>query len=167
MNIERGFTLLEFLLVIVITSILAAVGASLLAGVVKSYQLGQERATLANQASVIFAKLGVDLTLATHIDNTQNVVGTQSGLSFHERGKELIHYTQSGTLLMREIDGETNYQLGEKLQATTGFRVNYFGDEGTNNVSNASQVRFVEVTVNLMKPGTSSPEAFTRIFAIG
>jgi len=152
---QDGFTLIEIIIVIIITSILVASSSNLLAEGFRSFITTRELLVENKQTM---------LTLETLVRDLQNIrsprdisSANSSQITFNDTTGNTITYTQSGNILSRTEVNETQNDTQTVAENLT-FSLEYDASNGTNitdtdtNSANIPNIRYI--TVNL---GSDSP----------
>lgn len=109
---SRGFSIIELIMVIVITSIIASVGGFVIFQGVKSYTTAEAATPIANKGSAALSQLTIDLNNAVSFTS----VGTQ-GMTFTNTSGETIVYAYSANTLTRQVNGGTARTVTDQLTA--------------------------------------------------
>jgi prepilin-type N-terminal cleavage/methylation domain-containing protein len=140
MEANKGFTLIELIMVVVITAIIAAISGMVLVNGVRSYGVGEAVTPLANKGSAALTQMTVDLNAAVQFTtvNLQDLV-------FVDINGDTITYDYTGNTLTRKLNSGAAYVVTDQL---TGFSLNFYTSAyGT--TSTPSAVRIVTIQMTL------------------
>jgi prepilin-type N-terminal cleavage/methylation domain-containing protein len=128
-----GFSLVELIVVIVLTGILAALGAQMLGKTVESFAFSRDVTKGDWQARVALERLTRDLRMAQAVTNLTIVPAT--AITFSDTDSNNVNYSLSGSQLMRNTqvlaDDISNLQFtylrsdGNTVETTTSSLVYY------------------------------------------
>lgn len=127
MREQKGFTLIETVMAIVIVSILATLGAPLLAVGIEAMTLQMDRANLLESGMMVTARLSRELRRCR--DEKSLKQATANTLEFFDRDGLLIRYRFAGGLLLRREGTNPERVLSSDLQdGASAF--SYFDGKG-------------------------------------
>lgn len=110
MRPERGFTLLELVLAIVIIGIIAALGGVLLNRTFDSYTITRDAAALGWPGRVAIERMAREIRAMRSQTSTDIPLWTTTSLEFYDTEGNRVRYYQLGTQLVRSTDGGTTYE---------------------------------------------------------
>lgn len=119
---NRGFTLIELIIVIVITAIIASTGIPVLISLARSMQYTIQRKDLSESADVCLRRM--DREIRRLRDITSVLTANSTIYSFIDIDNNTITYSLSGTTLQRTFNGTPNI-LADNV---TGLTFTYYDD---------------------------------------
>lgn len=135
MNIkERGFTLVEMLVVIVVLGIMVSIGSVLMMEGFNSYFKAKDYSTSDWQARVAMARMTRELRSATSGGLT---ISPANEITFIDTNNNSIRYYRSGNILMRNTQ-----PLADGI---SGLSFSYLQNNGRTNAANAATVYYITV----------------------
>jgi prepilin-type N-terminal cleavage/methylation domain-containing protein len=138
-----GFSLVELILVVVLTAILAAVGSQMLGKSLRSFVFGKEVIKGDSQARVALERLTRDLRMVSAPANL--VIVPATAITFSDTEGNTVNYSLAGGKLMRNAqvlaDDVNNLQFA------------YLRSDGNTVAATAAQVYFITASV-AVKRGT-------------
>jgi prepilin-type N-terminal cleavage/methylation domain-containing protein len=140
MKINKGFTLIELIMVIVITAIIAAIAGSALYQGFKSYITAEAITPLTNKGSAALSQLNVDLSNAVSF----TTIGAQS-LVFVNTSGETITYAYSSNTLTRQVNAGSANTVTDQL---TSLTFTYY-TSGLATTATPSAVRLVVIQMTI------------------
>ncbi len=128
---EKGFTLVEMIMVIVIIAIIAGIAAPLLAVSVQAIGHRISRVDIEESSMIALSRMSREIRRLR--DDTSVVIASNSQLEFFDKDNSRIRYLQSGNTLMRgfyypSTPSWVNLGLADNVQT---LRFDYYDDEGT------------------------------------
>lgn len=145
MKISRGFTLIELVLVIVITSIIAGISGTVLYIGFKSYFVAQELNPMSSKAEIAIRYLSNELKSAYDFTS----INTTS-MSFLKVDGTSVTYSLSGSVLSRSENGGASYPLTNQV---SGLVFSYYD---TSMAVTSSLTAVGAVTIQLTLQGSGS-----------
>ena len=146
-NHNRGFTLIEMVMVIVLAGIIAALGSKMLVAGFSSYQASRDLIQAQWQGTIAMERLSRDLRTirsATAVDLT---LTPATQITFTDTNAIVISYTLSGTTLMRN---------GQPLaDGVTSLGFSYIASDGKTTAATAAQTHYVVVDIAVSILGSS------------
>lgn len=103
MKSEKGFTLVELVLVIALLVISVGVSSDIIVSLIRSYSKTQIINEVEQSANFVLLKIEQELRDATSV-----TVPNSSTLVFSNRDGNTITYTLSGDILLRDVDGDSH-----------------------------------------------------------
>lgn len=142
--LKKGFTLIELIFVIVILSIIAAIGSRVMGSAFNSYKDNQGIVSADEQGRLALEKMIRDIHGIN--SNTSITTFTASALTFTNVSGASVAYTLSGTNLQR--NGVT---LASGVNSLT---FGYYGTTGAVTAV-ASSIAYIDVTLNITQNGVN------------
>ena len=140
---QYGFTIIEMIIVITITSILASIGAMIFSNAMNSYFTAQRLNGLSIEAEQAMQLVSRELRSAQSISDAKT-----NTITFNNNNASSINYNLSATNLRRSLDGGTNYNITTHL---TSFTILYFDnnlDQIATPVIDLGSVKLITVQAN-------------------
>lgn len=132
-----GFSLVELVLVVVLTGILAAVGSQMLGKSLQSFVFGKEVAKGDSQARVALERLTRDLRMVRAPANL--VIVPASAITFSDTEGNNVNYSLAGGRLMR------NAQV--LADDVSNLQFTYLRSDGNTVAATAAEVYFITASV--------------------
>jgi len=140
-----GFTLVELLIVIVITGILAALGSKMLASGFTAYVTARDLGKSDWQGMIAIERLSRELRTIRSATSSDLTISPTSQITFVDNEANNISYTLSGTTLMRNseplADGISNLSFS------------YIASDGKTTAASADQVAYISANVTVLRSG--------------
>jgi Tfp pilus assembly protein PilE len=150
LKISSGFTLVEAVIVLLLTGILAGVGATLVSTGFKSYLQGQEVTDVSAHGRLALARMTRDLR---DVRPAAIQTATATNLVFTDRDGNTITYSRSGTLLLRRTGSGTARTLAEFLDnSANGLKFSYWMTDGKTAAVSTTTIRYITISVLLNFP---------------
>lgn len=145
-----GFTLIEMIMVIVITAILASVGIPLLVNLTNSFQFSIARKNLSESAEVALRRMDREIRRLRNIASISTA--TSSTYAFTDIDNNSIQYARSGSTLQRTLNGTVD-TLADNV---TSLTFTYYDDSeniiATPTVSpNPTDIRLVQIDITFIR----------------
>jgi len=141
-----GFTLVELLIVIVITGILAALGSKMLASGFTAYVTARDLGKADWQGLIAIERLSRELRTIRSATSSDLTISPTSQITFVDNDANNISYTLSGTTLMRNseplADGISNLSFS------------YIANDGKTTAASADQVAYISANVTVLRSGS-------------
>ena len=144
---SRGFTLIEMIMVIVITGLIASLGGMLLHHGVRAYVLSGELTESDWQGRLALERLLRDLRRLRSASPADLTMTPSDRISFVDESGQSISYTLSGGTLMRN-----GKPLADGI-STLAF--SYLRDDGKNTAASASEVFYISASFTLNQGGSN------------
>ncbi|AHE68387.1 competence type IV pilus minor pilin ComGF [Legionella oakridgensis] len=142
MNVGKGFTLIEILLVIVLISIVAGIAGMILREGFRSYSAGKPIIAVAGKANIAADNLMREIQSAESLE-----VVSGSGLTFINQQGQTIVVDLNGTTLRRNVNGGGAQPLCTNVSSASFAYFNSgFASTGT-----ASAVRFLTLSMTVIE----------------
>lgn len=141
MKSTKGFTLIELIMVIVLTSIVASMIGLLLKEAAISYMNGKPLITVAVKGNIGIDNLLRELKAARNI----TAVGTNN-ISFVNQNNQSVVITLSGTTVLRNVASLGAQTL---IPNVTSIKFTYYDSTLNSTTATPANVRFVTVDVTL------------------
>lgn len=157
---EKGFTLIEIIVALVLMAIIAAVVSMGFLQVVKGYVFAKANADTVEKGQMAITRIIKEL------GNCTITSGTASSVTFTRKSDSTTHtvtWTNGATVLL--LDGVT---LTDKVYQVNGFAILYINKDGSSSTTPSSSTVQVQITLQLTAAGntlTSSP--FTNRVYVG
>lgn len=137
---RHAFTLIEMIMVIVITAILASVGVPLLFNLANSFQFSIGRKNLSESAEVSLRRMGREIVRLKGI--TSISTATSSVYAFTDIDNNSIQYDRSGSTLQRTLNGTTD-TLADNVSSLT---FTYY-DDNENTTTTLADIRLIQIDI--------------------
>jgi len=143
----RGFTLIEMVLVIILTAIIAALGSKMLAAVFNSYQTSRDLIQAQWQGTIAMERLSRDLRTIRSATAADLTLAPSTQITFTDTNANVISFTLSGTTLMRN---------GQPLaDGINSLSFSYIASDGKTTAATAAQTHYVVVDIAVSILGSS------------
>ncbi|OGT08953.1 MAG: hypothetical protein A2V89_01585 [Gammaproteobacteria bacterium RBG_16_37_9] len=142
-NKNRGFTLIEMVIVIIVTLIVVPIAATILSQEFQIYYIGQNLTNADWQGRIALDRITRDIRAATNI-TTANA----NSITFTNTSEEVITYNLGGTNNTQLIysSATSTQPLANNVQGLTFV---YYGFDGvTQAVGNS--IRYITITLNIV-----------------
>jgi prepilin-type N-terminal cleavage/methylation domain-containing protein len=116
---ERGFTLVEAVIVIVLVGIMAALGGLMLTTAFRSYLLGRDISVADAHGRVAVERMVRELAAARSATAGDLNIGVANEIAFTDTGGTVIHYARAGNQLTRDENGGPARLLADNVTALT------------------------------------------------
>lgn len=143
-----GFTLVEMVMVIVITGLVASLGGLLLHHGVRAYFLSREQAEIDWQGRLALERMLRDLRRLRSTTPADLVMNPSNRVTFVDVDNQTISYVLSGGTLLRN-----GKPLADGVSALDFL---YLKSDGRSVAGNASQVFYISASFTLTQGGSSS-----------
>jgi len=145
-NRYHGFTLIEMVMVIVLTGIIAALGSKMLVAGFTSYQTSRDLIQAQWQGTIALERLSRDLRTIRSATIADLTLTPATQITFTDTNANVISYTLSGTTLMRN---------GQPLaDGITSLAFSYIASDGKTTAATAAQTHYVVVDIAVSTPGS-------------
>jgi prepilin-type N-terminal cleavage/methylation domain-containing protein len=142
---QKGFTLIEILIVIVVMSILFGIGAKMISTTIYSWNIITLRKDMLLSSRMGMNRMVREIRLA---DTSKiNIIYNPTDFQFTDIYNKFIRFRLDGTTLRRN-----SHILVDNLQNGNGLQFTYLDSNG-NQAATASQIRRVRIRLNLQKGG--------------
>ena len=146
---QRGFTLVELVIVIMITGILVVIGSRILTAGYNSYLASRYLIAADAQARVALERIQRDVrAIRSPSDIT---TASSSQLVFVNTSGNTITYSLSGTSLKRQTNANTSQILADGIQSLT---LSYFDLNGAATAILAN-IRYITISLNVVLNNTN------------
>ena|GEM_PF-416928 len=146
---ERGFTLIELVMVIVITSIIASIAAMIILEGVKSYQKEASYSDIHNQGRLAIERMAREIRLIRSATATDITTMTATNIVFNDVNGTNIQFSFAGNTISRS--GNT---LANNVQS---LAFSYYQQDGTTVAGSAAQVWYVQISLTTVNAGETLP----------
>ena len=147
---ERGFTLIELIMVIVITSIIASIAAMLILQGVKSYQKEVSYSDIHNQGRLAIERMAREIRMIRSATAADISTMTATDLQFNDvNGNTNILFQRSGASAPYSVvrNGQV---LANNIQSIS---FSYYQQDGTTVAGAAAQVWFIQIDLTTVNAG--------------
>lgn len=142
----KGFTLIELIIVVMITGIIAAGSSRLLLQGFRGYFTGRNIVNASEQGSVALERMTREMRGVASPGSIS--VATTSQFTFTDINGNTISYYVSGTQLMRSFNAVA-YPLADNIG---GLTLTYYNSAGTSITTPISNIRYIAITLNISFP---------------
>lgn len=158
-NRQRGFTLLEMVLVVMLLSILAGVASHMLSGGFNAYLLGKDAVDTNWQARNALEWLMRDLRAVRSATAADLTITPSNAITFTNTSGAVVNYALSGATLLRN---------GQPLaDGVTALVFSYVQKNGKTTATAVGQVHYITVELSVTQSGiTKTLRATVRPRAI-
>lgn len=157
---KYGFTLIEMIIVIVITAILASVGVPLLVNLANSFQFSIARKNLSESAEVTLRRMDREIRRLRNIESISTATSTT--YAFTDIDNYIIQYARSGSTLQRTLNVTTDI-LADNV---TSLTFTYYDDFG-NITAVLTNIRLIQIDITISKDAnTINYRALVRPFRV-
>jgi len=154
---NRGFTLIEVILVIILVGIIAGITGNLILFGAESYTVQYDRRDLMYQAKTALSRMDKEIRMLRSATATDILTFTATNLEFVDIKDNTIEYTLSGSNIVRTFNGTAD-TLNMNVSALT---FSYLKKDGTAAVS-ASDIWLISVDLTVSDSETIRMR--TRVF---
>jgi prepilin-type N-terminal cleavage/methylation domain-containing protein len=154
---KHGFTLIEFIMVIVILGIIAAMSSSLLSIGVTNFITGANIVNANWQGQIAIQRMTRDITLVR--SSPDITTATASTFAFTDVFNNTISYTLTGSNLTLTYNGGTAQTLAAGVNSLT---FSYFDNNGVSTAVLAN-INYVRIALNITQLG----ENYTLTTSVG
>jgi len=151
LSAQRGFTLIEFIIVIAILGVIAGLAVPFMVGAVDAWILN--KAERSNVFDARFALNRMIREIRQVKDPSSISAFTSTRFVFTDINNNTIEFTQSGGTLLRISGGDSN-ELADDLRNPGGLTFTYLDGSG-NTTSTAGNIRMVRIQVIIESGGSS------------
>jgi len=135
----KGFTLIELVIVIIVTGIIAAIGSRILVTGFSAYTTGKDLIELEWQGSLALERVSHDLRLIRSATIADLNIAQPDRISFTDINANQVRYTLSGTTLTRN-----NQPLADDISS---LNFSYLTNDGKTTAATASNVFYIVITL--------------------
>lgn len=136
---DRGFTLIELVIVIIVTGIIAAVGSRVLITGFDAYSTGKDLVELEWQGGLALERLSRDLRLVRSATSADLNISQADRIRFRDINANQVRYSLSGTTLMRN-----NQPLADDISS---LAFSYLTNDGKTATTTPGSVYYIVVTL--------------------
>ncbi len=144
-NNQNGFTLIELIMVIIITSIIASVAAIIILEGAKSYQKEVSYSDIHNQGRLAIERMAREIRLIRSATAADISTMTATNIVFNDINGTNIQFSFAGSAISRS--GNT---LANNVQSLT---FSYYQQDGTTVAASAAQVWFIQIDLTTVNAG--------------
>lgn len=144
MSKRRAFSLIEFVMVIVIIGILVAIGVPLLMEAADAWLLQSQRKEMSESAKIAIDRMVREIRRATSITTAQAAT-----LQFTDIDSQNITFTRSGATLQRTLAGTTNNLADNATSLTFAYY-----DASGNPTAVLADIRRIQINLSFSLGGT-------------
>jgi prepilin-type N-terminal cleavage/methylation domain-containing protein len=152
---NRGFTLIELMLVIVITAVISSIAGFTIYQGYKSYATAETLTPFANKGSAALSFMNTDLNNAVQF----TAIGSQS-MTFVNTSAQTITYTYASNTLTRQVTGGSATTLTNEL---TGLTFKYYST-ALAETATPSAVRLVTIQMTFTGSFSSTFSIINSVF---
>jgi prepilin-type N-terminal cleavage/methylation domain-containing protein len=153
---NKGFTLVEIVITIVLVGILAGIAASILGRGIQSYSIEQVRVDVYYQARLAMERMAREIRLIRRANAADITAMTNTNLRFTDVNGAGVGFTWTSPTLSRWNGVGTNVLA----QNITAFNFNYYQQNGA--AATAATLWIVEITMTSQQ-GTETLQMRTRV----
>lgn len=133
---NKGFTLIEVLIYIAISSVVIGAVSSYFFNLMKTYGVGRNQLVITNNLSSIMEKMSLDLRYADDVDDAACVFNSDLGTLVVNKGTDSYTYSISGDEILYSVNGGVSVPVTTTEVEATAFRFTKInttgGKEGVN-----------------------------------
>ncbi len=145
-NRQRGFSLVELTLVMIILSIIATIGSQMLGTGFNAYFTGRDMIDAEWQGRYAMQRISRELRDVRSATAGDLVIGANQ-ITFTDNNANVVTYTLAGNTLTRN---------GQPLaDGATNLTFNYIQADGITNAAVASDVSYISVSLNISLNGSN------------
>jgi prepilin-type N-terminal cleavage/methylation domain-containing protein len=144
-NNQKGFTLIELIMVIIITSIIASISAMLILQGAKSYQKEVSYSDIHNQGRLSIERMAREIRLIRSATAADISTMTATNIVFNDVNGTNIQFSFAGNTISR--NGNT---LANNVQSLT---FSYYQQDGTTVAAAATQVWYIQIAITTVNAG--------------
>jgi type II secretory pathway pseudopilin PulG len=153
-RLMAGFTLVEFVAVIVLTSIVFALGGLVLGRAFDSYALARDTAEVGWQGRVALERMVREMREIRTASSADIIAWTSSTIDFYDLGGNRVRFYQNGSQLARSTDGGITFQpLAGNLPANA-LNFYYYRSDGAAPASE-SEIYYLALTLTITDGGVT------------
>lgn len=138
---KRGFTLIEFVVVIVILGLIASVGSQMLVQGFKSQNSSRDITVSDWQARIILERISRELQWIRSNRAADLTISPTTSITFIDADGDTVIYALSGTSLTRQENGGTAQVLADNVSALTFS----YQDSSVATTATVTSVRYITV----------------------
>lgn len=144
---QDGFSLIELILVIVILSIIAAIGSRMLSGGFNAYFTGRDIIDAEWQGRYAMQRMSRDLRNVRTATTGDLSISSLTQITFTDNSANVITYARNGNTLERN---------GQPLaDGVTDLTFNYLQADGINDATAATNVAYITASITVSVNGTN------------
>ena len=136
---DMGFTLIELIVVIIVTGIIATVGSRILITGFDAYTTGKDLVELEWQGGLALERLSRDLRLVRSATSADLNISQPDRIRFRDINANQVRYSLSGTTLMRN-----NQPLADDISS---LDFSYLMNDGKTTAATSTSVYYIVVTL--------------------
>jgi prepilin-type N-terminal cleavage/methylation domain-containing protein len=136
---DRGFTLVELIIVVIVTGVIAALGSRILITGFDAYTTGKDLVELEWQGGLALERMSRDLRLIRSATNGDLNIAQADRIRFTDINANQVRYSLSGTTLMRN-----NQPLADDISS---LDFSYLTNDGKTTAATSSSVYYIVITV--------------------
>jgi len=145
---EKGFTLAELVIVIVIVGIIAGIGAPFISTILDAWLFNKDERDLVFSARLTMNRMVREIRQIKDVSSI--VTFTADEFKFTHINNSSVDFKQSGNVLLFNSDELTN-----KLQNPGGLHFDYLKEDSINETTIKSEIRMVRITLTLVSGDNS------------
>jgi prepilin-type N-terminal cleavage/methylation domain-containing protein len=143
----RGMTLVELVIVIVLTGILFAIGSMVLGEVFRSYFGARDINRVDWQGRVAMERMARELREIRTASPADLAIGTAGEITFMNREGNTVRFYRNGNVLTRSEGGTTNAQ--PLADYATALSFDYLQSDGATAAATPAQVHFITAILTI------------------
>ena len=149
LNNQKGFTLIEMVIVIVLISIIAGVAAMIILEGAKSYQKEVSYSDIHNQGRLAIERMAREIRMIRSATAADISTMTASNIVFNDVNGTNIQFSFAGNTISRS--GNT---LANNVQS---MAFSYYQQDGTTVAGSAAEVWYVQISLTMVNAGETLP----------
>ncbi len=144
-NNQKGFTLIEMIIVITVISIIAGIASMIILEGIKSYQAEVSLSDIHNQGRLAIERMAREIRLIRSATAADISTMTATNIVFNDVNGANIQFSFAGNTISR--GGNT---LANNVQSLT---FSYYQQDGTTAAATAAQVWYVQISLTTVNRG--------------
>lgn len=155
-NNQSGFTLIEIIIVIVITSIIAGIAAIIILQGVRAYQTEVSYSDIHNQGRLAIERMAREIRMTRSCNDITGPSNPDTDLQFVDVAGNAIRFLYSSPNLQRNENGGTLWTLANNVQSAT---FNYYDRNNnlTTSCTSPNDIWFIQIDLTTVNTGETLP----------